>query len=278
MRMAKDHTMSFTMKLLCGRREFVIGVTAILLTVCIGSFVSCAQIIGCDVTQIFPASQLWFVFSFANDVSGIFYMFVLPLASSIMVADAYFMNRYTRASIFVLARASKTKYLLCMAVSVFLLPFLVVLFCLVISQVLVLIAAPAVSSDWYSLSPPNYHFLYEMVMFPAVFSINQYVHNLIIMVIDAVYAGLIALTSYSISLFVQKSRFLVVALPGLTVLLWSFLVSILRCNRWSPIEYLSPVIAVAEPKHIVLAILFGGLFLTSICLLCIKCKRCVDEL
>ena len=162
--------------------------------------------------------------------------------------------------------------------SVFLLPFLVVLFCLVISQVLVLIAAPAFSFNWYSLSPPNYHFLYEMVMFPAVFSINQYVHNLIIMVIDAVYAGLIALTSYSISLFVQKSRFLVVALPGLTVLLWSFLASILRCNRWSPIEYLSPVIAVAEPKYIVLAILFGGLFLTSICLLCIKCKRCVDEL
>ena len=123
-----------------------------------------------------------------------------------------------------------------------------------------------------------YHFLYEMVMFPAVFSINQYVHNLIIMVIDAVYAGLISLTSYSISLFVQKSRFLAVALPGLTVLLWSFLAAFLQRNRWSPIEYLSPVIAVAEPKHIVLAILFGGLFLISICLLCIKCKRCVDEL
>lgn len=226
-------------KLMLYRKEFQFAFTAMLSFVSLAFIINCINLYGKDISYVFPANQIWVGFSISSMIiSNVLYLFILPFISSIAYSDTYFIDYNTGIYKNIFTRCNKYIYFLAKGITVFSAGFIIIFIPLLVNQLLSLIPAPLKScadiTNW-----PSYLFLpIKDMIFPNLFLYNPYLYNFLYMLIPALFGGIMALLSYSLSFYIKKSRLLVVSIVGILYVAENFLGSLLFDEGHSLFNYL----------------------------------------
>ena len=190
---------------------------------------SCLRFWGHEVGEVPSAAVMW-VGNEASTNTRLFSFFVayllFPLSAAIF-GDSFFADAKSRASQYLATRSSLRAYVVSGAVAAFLVSLVVFFVVFAAFQALALVAFPVEEGqDAYRLFGvetvgANEFAWYDGMMFRGLFFANRYLYNLLYCAYDALWAGLMSLAAYVVSLYVRRSRLVVIGLPTfLFAVLW----------------------------------------------------------
>ena len=170
-------------------------------------------------------------------------LFLLFIVSSSAFADTLYLDVRCRAAGCVATRATTARYVWATAAAAALTAFVVVLVPLLASQALALLVFPMSAPDGFVTS------FNDAASMPGLFGTgtqehllwdlrwsHPYLHNLIFICYDALWAAVMAAASVAVSLYTRRSRLLVLGAPTLV-----YLVSLFVLPRWAMLSsYLYP--------------------------------------
>ena len=198
-----------------------------------------AETIGAPIDPtlpVFTPFTCWIGADYQYPMTSLFYL-LLPLMAALAFGWSYCAERKSGYIKNIAVRTDKKNYYLAKYVAVFIAGGAVVAIPLLANFHTVACFIPAYTPDvfyniYYSM---HYHFLSEL------FYTVPLLYVAIILVLDFVFAGLIATVSLAVSFFI-KNRYAVVLLPFLLLLgihfLQSVLMGIFSCPVISPIDFL----------------------------------------
>ncbi|MDM8271801.1 hypothetical protein [Thermophilibacter provencensis] len=169
--------------------------------------------------------------------------FLLFIVSSSAFADTLYLDVRCRAAGCVATRTTTARYVWATACAAALAAFVVVLVPLLLSQALALLVFPASAPDGFVTS------FNDAASMPDVFGTGSmelllwdlrwshpYLHNLIFICYDALWAAIMAAASVAVSLYTRRSRLVVLGAPTLV-----YLLSLFVLPRWAALSnYLYP--------------------------------------
>ena len=172
--------------------------------------------------------------------------FLLFIVSSSAFADTLYLDVRCRAAGCVATRATTARYVWATAGAAALAAFVIVLVPLLLSQALALLVFPASAPDGFVTS------FNDAASMPDVFGTGSmelllwdlrwshpYLHNLIFICYDALWAAVMAAASVAVSLYTRRSRLVVLGAPTLV-----YLFSLFVLPRWASLSsYLYPSVA-----------------------------------
>jgi len=268
-------------RLLFSRKEFLYTFTTMMILVCLSYLLKCFGLYGRDITQVHPASQMWFgwtpIIRIAKPMTGLFYLIALPFIASLAYSDTYYVDSNNGTSKCILSRCEKWVYLLVKGVVVFVSGLIVIFIPLILEQIFCLFASP-IRGGFDLLGTPAYEFTYTGAMqFPDLFAGNPYLRNLLIAFLASIFGGCISLISYALSFINKKSRLFVVAVPGIAYVMYNLIVEFFdkRCLGLSYYLY-SSVTFCGRTSYIVL--FMAGMIILSLAIIIAKSIACRDEL
>lgn len=197
--------------------------------VTIGFVQTCLLFWGHDVGELPSAAFAWAgnsqdMHAMAMSVLTFFLIFLVPASA---FADRHFLDVRCRAAGCVATRVSTVRYVVATGAVAFLVAFALVLAALVLAQLLALLAfPPELRLDGYfgsvndSAANVTRNGTSPDVLFSWLRYNRPYLYNLLYIVYDALWAGIMALASFAISLFTRKSRLVVLGGPTLVYLAW----------------------------------------------------------
>lgn len=172
----------------------------------------------------FTSSDFWGSFTLTQQTLYLVVQFLLPFCSALAYSYCHYDNRRSGVIKALLPRCGVSSYYRSGGLSSFLGGFLIIFLPLVLEQLILLIAFPA-SMDINTASSPIVDNLPEMLRIPVylyALQVNHpYLFNLLYCLIPGLTGGLLAYSSYTFSLFFQKSRFVVLSAVG--IFLWIIL-------------------------------------------------------
>lgn len=219
------------MKDMVQHKEFIFSLSLSLCIVLIPLAMDFSSFYQMDILSLKPAWFCWGVNGHGY-VSGkctgtveltphiiqLFNIFLLPLIASLAYSYGYFDDCKNGVSKFLIPRTGRKSYYLSNACTAFWGAFLVVFLPLILEQLILFIACPLNTPYIMSSNPAvdDYAAVFGAGASLIALQLNHpYLFNVLYCIIPAVTGGLLALLSYSLSLFLRKSRFLVLTLPEL---------------------------------------------------------------
>ena len=186
---------------------------------------TCLGFWGHDVAELPSAAYAWAGNHGAmqTPVFGLFVYFLMIPCSSAAFADRLYLDVRQKQANTIVSRASLRAYVASIAAIAFAFAFLLTFLALVISQLMTLAAFPLVAGQ-DSFAEFNTPASYEAAVVDLLASLavnNRYAFNLLIALYEALWSGVSALVSVTISLYSKRSRILVLGLPTLLLLVSS---------------------------------------------------------
>ena len=197
-----------------------------------------------DVTYLNPAYVYWgpggtgfnwdaryTANTFPNSIMNpVFVRTAMPFLAALAYAYHSFDDRRSGVANVVIPRVGKRNYYLGNLLTSFLGAFFIVLIPLVLEQVVLLICCPTGTQNIVAYEPlkDNYSqmFCNKIGGSFTAFQLNHpYLNNFLYCLIPALTSGLFGAVAFSLSLFLRKSRFLVLTLPGIVWLVVGFLIA-----------------------------------------------------
>lgn len=279
--MPLPHLVSLEVKTMLRRREFMIALS-FAMAVSIGTFLmDLIPLFHTGAAGHFPAWYLWSPVDLSLTPSHLvwdaFYIFALPFVAALACSDCYFEANKTGILKSILARCDRSRYLVACAVTVFLGGFIVIFLPLLINQLLWLIAAPVNTLQSVASMPFRDLELIDYQLFPKIFVREPYLNNFIFSVVPAVTGALLALLSFSISLFFKKKKFVVLTLPGIAYLGSCFAFDLLGMTYLDMSNYMSPVSMISGMRPGILAAFLTLLLIINLIALAYKILFIKDE-
>lgn len=196
---------------------------------------TCLHFWGHDVAELPAASFAWTGNHGAmqTPIFGLFVYFLMIPCSTAIFSDRFFRDVRQKQANALITRSSIVRYVVSTALIAFLAAFLTVFLALLFSQVLAFLVFPAHAGQ-DAFAEFNTPASYEMARAPGAESYllaglmgkDRYGYNLLIAVYEALWSGILALSSFAISLYTRRSRLLILGAPTLLLLtLSSFLPS-----------------------------------------------------
>lgn len=237
------------------RKEFILAMTISILLIFILLFISLLSFYKTDILNLKPAWFCWGVdgdgyhwgatgsLNLAAWAIKILNFIVLPFIASLSYAYCCYDDRQSGVLKFLIPHVGRNVYYLSNTCAVFIGGFLVIFIPLILEQFILCIAFPLNVPFMMSSDPiiDDYITGLGKTSAPLIgFHLNHpYLFNALYSVIPAITAGLMALLSYSLSLFVNKSRFLIMTLPGLLWVVFIFVTNIPLSQLIAPTDQLS---------------------------------------
>ncbi|WAM34340.1 hypothetical protein [Caldicellulosiruptor morganii] len=236
------NVLKYEFKRLLSRKEFFIVMVIAFFYISVDFVYHSVKLINAPFFELPSAYQMWILY---NKVGGqwgqVFVFFLLPLFAAIPYSDSYLEDKKTGVINFIVTRCDRRLYLFCKGIAVFFSGFIVVFVPLFINQILCLCLLPVYSPSENVFNHPTYNayqFL-STVQLPKLHSLNPYLHNLFYMLLNSMFAGIIALLSYSISFLKKMNRYLVVILVFLFCLIENVVGKLISSSTtFSIIDYL----------------------------------------
>lgn len=213
------------MSRLFSRKEtyFVISVLMVILTSAFAE--QCFYVYGWPVTHLNSAAVNWILNMDQQPGSGtvvhILIYFLFGILSAIPYGDSLYADQTNRLLTALTIRTKGHTYFYSGALAAFTGSFVIFMGFFLLAQLLALIVFPVQSTfyDYYGACAWE-DCLSRTYLFPALLFQMPYLHNLVFMLYDSLWAGIFALTAYTTSLFVHK-RLAVLAIPQLILILGS---------------------------------------------------------
>lgn len=213
------------MSRLFSRKEtyFTISILAFILT--LACVEQCFYVYGWPVMRLNSAAVGWVLNMDQQPGSGlsihIFIFFLFGILAAMPYGDSLVADRSCRTLPVLTIRTKGNTYFYSGALAAFTGSFLIFMSFFLLAQVLAVLVFPIQSTfhDYYNTYAWE-DSLSRSYLFPAMFFQHPYLHNLIFALYDSLWAGIFALTSYAVSLFVRQ-RLVVLAIPQLILILGS---------------------------------------------------------
>ncbi len=188
-----------------------------MLVIVVASFIeSCIAFWGGDVTSSASAAFAWIGQpNIAFGMSGnLFYYFFIFFIGCMMFSDNAWLDRRNRLLSSIFSRTKKSTYIMVNAVVSFVGAFGVIFIGLILSQLLCLVTFPADSSVIFSKYATGYEVLPQNIsLFSGLYLNSPYLMNIVFTFYASVWAGIMGVFSYAISLYFTKSRLILLILP-----------------------------------------------------------------
>jgi len=254
-------------KLLFSRKEFLYTFSAMMILVCLAFLLKCFALYGRDISLVYPASQLWFgwlpAISSAKPITGLFYMFVLPFAASVVYSDTYYIDFKTGVVKNIITRCEKSQYLLAKGIVIFISGFIVIFIPLVFEQIFCLFASPIRGgldlTHWPAYTSP----LTEYLQFGGLYVNHPYLRNFLLIVLSSWFGGGISLFSYALSYVNKKNRLFIVAAPGILYIIYNFIVEFVGVRSIGLMYYLYSSMTFSGSTTLYIVVLAGMVLLSS---------------
>lgn len=203
----------------------------------------CLNFWGHDVAELPSAGVVW-VGNYATmrtTTFAVYIFFLMFPLSSACYSDSFFNDVRSGRAAALVPRSGLFSYVLSGAFVTFVSAFLVVLAPLLVSQLLSFAAFPAEASEDAFLtffndssSYPNlWGSSFDDIPFSGLYVSNRVLYNLLRIAYDALWAGILALASFAISLYTRRSRFVILCAPTFVFLACStFLPPALRLSTY----------------------------------------------
>lgn len=224
---------------------------------------SCLMFWGHDAAELPSAAVGWVgdEETMRTPLMGLYRTILMPILASSVFSDSLCLDIRDHVAACVSSRTSVRRYVCSTAVIAFVGAVLVVLVPLVASQALALVAFPLSGGGFGFLTYANessslvdqYSSLSSDGLLVGMLLNDRYLYNLVYILYDSLWAGLLALSSVAVSLYSHRSRLLVLELPALVLLVSSALVPM----GWNLCNYLAPaplmIVRYLSPGYFVLA-------------------------
>jgi|GEM_PF-834499 len=213
------------------RKEFYISFIFSLFYAVVHFLTTCIILYGSNSFEsLSPAYQ--YTLNFGNYyrilsvLPQIYIYFILLIISPIAFGDTYTLDRINGVQKFIFTRCSKIKYIISKAIVITLSVIIVVTIPLLINQLLILLIAPLDSSNnaamaIYSSYQKTISSQYDSFLFENF----PYIFNVIMALVMGLYAAIISLVSYAISLLIKVNRITVLILPWIIGVILNLLFS-----------------------------------------------------
>ncbi len=249
-------------KRLLSRTEVKFAFTTMLAIVLFSFAESCMLFYGSESNELPSAAYGWIgnMDNMQIQIMHVFYFYLIFLVAAMAFGDSFFIDIKCGVSNAIAIRSTLRIYFTSTGLLAFIGGFLVVLIPLIVSQLLAFLVFPAIAApnsfagtinspafDSYSMMKNT-----ENSLFPALYVNFPYVNNLVFIFYASLWAGIMALMSFVVSLFTRKSRLVVLGAPTLVFLLAFFVLpsNLALPNYLYPstlIPQLSPVFFFAAP-------------------------------
>jgi hypothetical protein len=220
-------------KRLLAKSEAKYAFLVMLVIVVIGFIESCLHFYGSDVGEIPSAATAWAgnADNLQIQAMRVLYFFLIFILASSVFSDCYFVDVKSKVAQLVATRGSFPAYLASTGLLSFVGGFVVVFVPLLVSQALAFLAFPFISSPdsfSYSFNTPafNQDAAHNVgnALFPSLLLDHPYLNNLLFIAYDSLWAGIMSLASFALSLFIRKSRLVVLVTPTIIYLASLFVV------------------------------------------------------
>lgn len=202
-----------------------------MLVMAMGYVQTCLAFWGHDAAELPSAATAW-IGNHAvmqTPVFGLFAYFLMVPCSSAIFADSLLLDVRSRRANALAARSSERGYVISSAALAFASAFAIVLAALLLSQALAYLAFPATASQDAFSSGFNTSASYaasevsgaDGLLLGVLRAENRPIFNLLMALYEALWSGIMALVAFAISLYVKRSRILVLGVPTLVLLVMS---------------------------------------------------------
>jgi hypothetical protein len=219
-------------------KEFILALSFSTCIVLIPLFIDLFSFYQTDILSLKPAWFCWgvdgagYVFGrhsgtieLTPHVIMLLNFFALPLLAPLAYSYSCYDDGKNDILKILIPKTGRAAYHLANVSTAFWGAFFILFLPLILEQLILLIVCPLNTPYIMSSSPAvdDYLLFTKTEPFLAALRLNHpYLFNVLYCVIPAVTGGLLALLSYALSLFFQKSRFLVLTLPGILWIVVSF--------------------------------------------------------
>lgn len=206
----------------------------LLVMVTVAFIESCVRFYGSDVGEVPSAAVGWVGNMDALQIQTmrVLYFLLIFLVAALVFADSFYVDSKSGIAPTLAIRSTKGVYVASTALATFLGGFVVVGVVLIFSQLLAFVAFPVTASpDAFSgsLNTPASDASWALArannaLFPFLYLNCPLVDNAVFIVYASLWAGIMSVASFVISLFTRKSRLIILGLPTLVVLVSSFVI------------------------------------------------------
>lgn len=221
----------FHLKNMVRRKELFFALLASIVLLLLTSLADLYNLWESDVLTLCPA---WMYFGFASVSMShyskmllqMFMMLFLPFVSSLAYSYCSFDDHQTGVYKFLFSRMKRSVYYGSAALATFLGAFFILFLPLLLRELVFILAVP-LSSPILTPGYPVSDLIFRNVNFWKSLALNNpYLYFFIYTLIPSLVGGLLGLLSFSLSLYYKKNRFLVLTLPGILTIAFSFICSI----------------------------------------------------
>lgn len=228
-------------KHLFSRKEFYYTFSIMIILSASAFLIFCGELYGRDISELYPANQIWMSFShYTNMISGLLYFFLLPIVASVPFSDTFYCDKSCGVYKVIFTRYERKLYVFAKGIVVVISAFFIIFIPLLANQLLSFLISPFKSPINITNLPSYIPIRTNGMLFPELYKSNPYIYNFVFMLIPSGVGSVLALVSYAVSFYVKKSRLLVVAIPAVVYILYNFLSSLLLSPKYALAYYLLP--------------------------------------
>ena len=284
-KMTMPHKMfTLNLKLMLKQREFFFALLVSLLIFLIPTIIEIIKLYGQDTATLASA---WCYFGVVNAIANsllanfvqLYFIFFFPFVASIAFSSCAFDEKKAGVNKFIIQRSGRKNYYISQTLVTFMGGFSIVFISSMLSELAMMIAIPLNSNKITPYYPLEPDLLFRNVNFFETLCYNYpYFYYFIYNIIAGIFGGLIGLLSYSISLHLKVTRFLIITIPGIAYLVAGLIFNTFGLHAMSP-EFLVVPPTNTEGIKLEYILIFGcGLILTNFLAVWSKIHLTKDEL
>lgn len=200
-------------KKLIKRREYKFIFILMFLGAVLDFAVLCYNFYGESLSSVFPAYIMTVLYNVSRSPFRLVFVLYLPLCVGFMGVDTYLCDRQDGINNYILTRCNRKKYIWNKALAIYIVTMLSVISVILINLLLAVSTFPVYGYDFGHIGQlPELLVLNNNSGFLDSLEIEKpYAGFLIFAVLRGVYAGLLALLAYGISLVIKINKYIVIA-------------------------------------------------------------------
>jgi hypothetical protein len=244
-------------KRLLSRVETRFAVTAVLIITVVAFVETCLHFIGSDVGALPSAAYGWAWNMDALQIQSmrVFAYFLIFIIAASVFADNLLLDSKSGIVACIATRCSTPLYVAVNAILTFLGGFFVVLLPLAISQLLAFLVFPIEGTFAGHYNTPVFFFEGDgNILFPSLYYNYPYINNMVFALYASLWAGIMALLSFALSLVIRKNRLISIGIPTALALLSIFIVPLVFDSSMTYVYYLYPNSAISGLNPIYFAL------------------------
>lgn len=165
----------------------------------------CSMFYGKGLSEVYSAHNMNVMYNISRSPFGILYHALLPVCVGLMGCSTYAQDRKNKMNNYIITRTSRQKYIINKGISIFLVASLTVFLLLMINVLFAVIAFPVYG---YKLHGAQMNFIftdfYGTALFGELQYENPYLGLCIFIALRALFAGIIGLEAYGLSMFIRN--------------------------------------------------------------------------